>query len=68
MLSSLLTILLEMQNIHLELELELEPDREPDMFDNDEEYVGVDDEGKHATETCPYIANKHSSNYKPKVT
>jgi hypothetical protein len=38
------------------------------MFDNDEEYVGVDDEGKHATETCPYIANKHSSNYRPKVT
>jgi len=27
------------------LEPELEPDREPNMFDNDEEYVGVDDEG-----------------------
>ena len=25
--------------------LEPKPDREPDMFDNDEEYVGVDDEG-----------------------
>jgi hypothetical protein len=25
-------------------EPELEPDREPDMFDNEEEYVGVDDE------------------------
>jgi len=25
--------------------LEPEPNREPDMFDNDEEYVGVDDEG-----------------------
>jgi hypothetical protein len=27
------------------LEPELEPDRDPDMFDKDEEYVGVDDEG-----------------------
>ena len=28
---------------------ELEPDREPDMFDNAEEYVGVDDEGMYDT-------------------
>ena len=28
-----------------EYPLEPEPNREPDMFDNDEEYVGVDDEG-----------------------
>jgi hypothetical protein len=28
-------------------EPELEPDRQPDMFDNEEEYVGVDDEGMY---------------------
>lgn len=28
---------------------ELEPNREPDMFDNAEEYVGVDDEGMYDT-------------------
>jgi len=28
---------------------ELEPDREPDMFDNPEEYVGVDDEGMYGS-------------------
>jgi hypothetical protein len=30
-----------------EVELELEPDREPDMFDNPEKYVGYDDEGMY---------------------
>ena len=30
-----------------EVETQLEPDREPDMFDNDEEYVGCDDEGMY---------------------
>lgn len=29
--------------------VELEPDREPDIFDNAEEYVGVDDEGMYGT-------------------
>jgi len=28
---------------------ELEPDREPDMFDNSEEYVGVNDEGMYGS-------------------
>ena len=28
---------------------ELEPDREPDMFDNPEEYVGVDDEDMYGS-------------------
>ena len=28
---------------------DIEPDREPDMFDNAEEYVGVDDEGMYDT-------------------
>jgi len=29
------------------VETQLEPDREPDMFDNDEEFVGCDDEGMY---------------------
>ena len=28
---------------------DIEPDREPDMFDNAEEYVGVDNEGMYDT-------------------
>jgi hypothetical protein len=43
------------------LEPELEPDREPDMFDNDEEYVGVDDEGLYMSVTSAQAANNHST-------
>jgi hypothetical protein len=35
------------------LDPELEPDREPDMFDNEEEYVGVDDEAMYMP--VPYL-------------
>jgi hypothetical protein len=37
--------------------LEPEPDREPDMFDNDEEYVGVDDEGLYMHVPSAQAAN-----------
>jgi hypothetical protein len=39
------------------LEPELELDREPDMFDNEEEYVGVDDEGLYMPVPSAQVAN-----------
>lgn len=39
------------------LEADVEPDREPDMFDNDEEYVGVDDEFVYMSDPPAQAAN-----------
>jgi len=39
---------------------EIEPDREPDIFDNAEEYVGVDDEGMYGT--LPAVAQFDNAN------
>lgn len=38
-------------------EHELDPDREPDMFDNAEEYVGIDDEGMYMPVPPPQPSN-----------
>ena len=40
---------------------EIEPDREPDLFDNDEQYVGVDDEGMYGT--LPAATQFDNANY-----
>ena len=39
-------------------EAELEPEREPDIFDNEEEYVGVDDEEMYMP--VPQPPNEHT--------
>ncbi|CAA0811236.1 Unknown protein [Striga hermonthica] len=46
-------------------EPELEPDREPDMFDNEEEYVGVDDEAMYMPVPPQYTNNVQASNHIP---
>jgi len=53
-----------------EVEPELEPDREPDMFDNDEEYVGYDDEGMYMPipPTQPHSSSQPHSNSPPHVS
>ena len=45
-----------------------EPDREPDIFDNEEEYVGVDDEHIYRTEAHaqPY-AQPHENAHSPEI-
>jgi hypothetical protein len=44
-------------------EPELEPDREPDMFDNEEEYVGVDDETMYMpVPRHQFTNNAHAAN------
>ena len=40
---------------------EIEPDREPDIFDNAEEYVGVDDEGMYGT--LPAVTQFDNANF-----
>ncbi|XP_021301369.1 uncharacterized protein LOC8084237 isoform X3 [Sorghum bicolor] len=56
-------------NVPLEAEVlpQLEPDREPDMFDNTEEYVGYDDEAMYMTlsPTQPSSSAAPSSNPPP---
>ena len=46
---------------------EIEPDREPDIFDNAEEYVGVDDEAMYGTlpATTQFDNANFDSNYEP---
>jgi hypothetical protein len=45
----------------LDVEPELEPDREPDLFDNEEEYVGVDDEGLYMSVESAQATNNPST-------
>ena len=49
------------------MEAEVEPDREPDMFDNPEEYVGYDDEGMYMPipPTQPPSSSQPHSNSPP---
>jgi hypothetical protein len=49
------------KNAEYLLEPELEPDREPDMFDNDEEYVGIDDEGLYMPVPSAQASNNAES-------
>ena len=42
-----------------------EPDREPDLFDNDEEYIGVNDEHLYMTEAHAQAHRQPHENAQP---